>query len=135
MMLTEILGIEDIMIISIIFFFSFIGSFTKVYLKLLRFKDGTSHKLNLMEVMLSTFTATVIVFAFSDCILVHLTVRGLVMVSFVSGLVGFEMLIRISSINGIVGFLRDILDVYGCYVNISSKNKRNRGKEDNRLDE
>ncbi len=131
----EVLGIENIMIISIIFFFSFIGSFTKVYLKLLQFKGGEKHKfkLNLMEVLLSTFTATVIVFAFSDYILVHVSIRGLVMVAFIFGLLGFELLVRVSSINGIFKFLSDILELYGNYTKISSKNKRSSDKDDDRF--
>ena len=63
------LAAEDLIGLAIIFFVSFIGSFAKVYLKLMRLKPEADHHFNMTEVILSSFTATIIIFAFSPYIL------------------------------------------------------------------
>ena len=45
------LAAEDLIGIVIIFFVSFIGSFAKVYLKLMRLKPGKEHHFNMIEVI------------------------------------------------------------------------------------
>lgn len=131
-MLVDVLTAEDILDIIVIFFFSFVGSFAKVYLKMMRMKDGEKHSFNFIEVLLSTFTASIVVFAFSIYIESHFTIRGLVIVSFIAGLVGFELLVRISSINGIMSLLVSVVDLYNSYCKIS--NEKSKETEDTKYD-
>ena len=131
-MLVDVLTAEDILDIIVIFFFSFVGSFAKVYLKMIRMKDGEKHSFNFIEVLLSTFTASIVVFAFSIYIESHFAIRGLVMVSFIAGLVGFELLVRISSINGIMSLLASVVDLYNSYRKIS--NEKSKETEDTKYD-
>ena len=131
-MLVDVLTAEDILDIIVIFFFSFVGSFAKVYLKMMRMKDGEKHSFNFIEVLLSTFTASIVVFAFSIYFESHFTIRGLVIVSFIAGLVGFELLVRISSINGVMSLLASVVDLYNSYRKIS--NEKSKETEDTKYD-
>ena len=109
------LAAEDLIGIAIIFFVSFIGSFAKVYLKLMRL-NPKKDRINMTEVVLSSFTATIIIFAFSPYIEAALSLRGVILCSFIAGLVGFELLNRLSSIKGIIGLLASIVRLYDAYI-------------------
>ena len=109
-LLLEIIKIEDILEICIIFFFSFIGSFAKDYLKMIRLSKRIYF--NFIEIILSSFTASVITYALSTHIQQYVGIRGLVLVSFVIGLLGFELLIRLSSINGVINLITTLIDLY-----------------------
>ena len=124
------LAAEDSIGIAIIFFVSFIGSFAKVYLKLMRLKPEGDHHFNMTEVVLSSFTATIIIFAFSPCIEAYLSLRGVILCSFIAGLVGFELLNRLSSIKGIIALLASIVQLYDAYnKTISESNKADKGND------
>lgn len=120
-MLVDALTAKDILDITVIIFFAFMGSFGKVYLKMLQLKPGKKHEFKFIEVLLSTCTASVTVFAFSIYIEDHFTIRGLVMISFIAGLVGFELLVRLSSINGIMNLLSTIVNLYENYHKLSTE--------------
>lgn len=122
----EIIKIEDILEICIIFFFSFIGSFAKDYLKMIRL--GKRVYFNFIEIVLSTATASVITYALSVHIQQYVGTRGLVLFSFIIGLLGFELLIRLSSINGVITLLTTLIDLYRNNE-ISQKQKRVREKK------
>lgn len=119
----ELIEIHDVLEFALIFFLSLIGSFAKTYLKMIH-SPSNHYKMNLIEVLLSTFTATIFVFTFSTSIEIKIGVKGLMLVSFIGGLVGFELLNRISSIQGLMGMLSNILSFYNNYKSI------NTGKED-----
>lgn len=125
------LAAEDLIGIVIIFFVSFIGSFAKVYLKLMRLKPGKEHHFNMIEVVLSSFTATIIIFAFSPYIEAYLSLRGIILCSFIAGLVGFELLIRLSSIKGIIALLISIVQFYNNYTKTLSEVEEADKNEDN----
>lgn len=125
------LAAEDLIGIVIIFFVSFIGSFAKVYLKLMRLKPGKEHHFNMIEVVLSSFTATIIIFAFSPYIEAYLSLRGIILCSFIAGLVGFELLIRLSSIKGIIALLISIIQLYDNYTKTLSEAEEVDKDEDN----
>ena len=125
------LAAEDLIGIVIIFFVSFIGSFAKVYLKLMRLKPGKEHHFNMIEVVLSSFTATIIIFAFSPYIEAYLSLRGIILCSFIAGLVGFELLIRLSSIKGIIALLISIVQFYNNYTKTLSEVEETDKDEDN----
>lgn len=123
------LAAEDLIGLAIIFFVSFIGSFAKVYLKLMRLKPE-GHHFNMTEVVLSSFTATIIIFAFSPYIEAAFSLRGVVLCSFIAGLVGFELLNRLSSIKGIIALLVSIVQLYNAYTKtISETDKADKDKD------
>lgn len=123
------LAAEDLIGLAIIFFVSFIGSFAKVYLKLMRLKPE-GHHFNMTEVVLSSFTATIIIFAFSPYIEAAFSLRGVILCSFIAGLVGFELLNRLSSIKGIIALLGSIIQLYNAYMKtISETDKADKDKD------
>ena len=128
------LAAEDLIGIAIIFFVSFIGSFAKVYLKLMRLKPEKEHHFNMTEVVLSSFTATIIIFAFSPYIEAYLSLRGIVLCSFIAGLVGFELLVRLSSIKGIIALLASIVQLYNTYTKTLSEAEEADKDKDNSND-
>ena len=126
----NILAAEDLIGLAIIFFVSFIGSFAKVYLKLMRLKPKVDHHFNMTEVVLSSFTATIIIFAFSPYIEAAFSLRGVILCSFITGLVGFELLNRLSSIKGIIALLASIIQLYNAYTKtISETDKADKDKD------
>lgn len=126
----NILAAEDLIGLAIIFFVSFIGSFAKVYLKLMRLKPKVDHHFNMTEVILSSFTATIIIFAFSPYIEAAFSLRGVILCSFITGLVGFELLNRLSSIKGIIALLASIIQLYNAYTKtISETDKADKDKD------
>ena len=96
MLIEEVIKAENLVEFALIFFIAFVGSFAKVYLKMIHSPDSR-HKLNFIEIVLSTFTATIVVFTFSNNIQAEIGIRGLVLCSFIMGLVGFQLLNRVSS--------------------------------------
>ena len=54
------------------------------------------------RVALSTATSTLLVFALSDTIIDHIGFKGLLFISLMVGIVGFELLERISTLNRII---------------------------------
>lgn len=110
----ELIGIQNILEFALIFFLAFIGSFAKTYLKMLH-SPNNRHKINFIEVILSTFTATIFVFTFSVDVQNKIGIKGLMLVSFLGGLVGFELLVRISSLQGLMGMLSNVLSMYNNY--------------------
>ena len=128
------LAAEDLIGIAIIFFVSFIGSFAKVYLKLIRLKPEGDHRFNMIEVILSSFTATIINFAFYPYIVAYFSLRGVVLCSFITGLVGFELLIRLSSIKGIIALLVSMVQLYNAYTKTISEAEKAAKDKDNSND-
>ena len=82
-------------------------------------------------VVLSSFTATIIIFAFSPYIEAYLSLRGIILCSFIAGLVGFELLIRLSSIKGIIALLTSIVQFYNNYTKTLSEAEEAYKDEDN----
>lgn len=123
----ELIGIQNILEFALIFFLAFIGSFAKTYLKMLHSPDNR-YKINFIEVILSTFTATIFVFTFSTDVENKIGIKGLMLVSFLGGLVGFELLVRISSLQGLMGMLSNVLIMYNNYKSMDVQ-KDNESKE------
>lgn len=126
-LMLEIITIEDIVKFCIILFFSFIGSIAKDYLKILRYANKS--KFNFIEIFLSMITASITVFAFESYIESLTSIKGVITASFVTGLIGFELLTRISSIHGLFKFLGSLISLYkNAYNDIDNKDN---DKEDN----
>lgn len=109
MLLEGALRVEDCIEFFLIFFVAFLGSFSKDYLKLIRLEIG---KITFTNVLLSTVTSSFLLFAISPYIEEKFGVRGLMMVSFIGGLLGFEILERISSIKGVIEFIEEVVQIY-----------------------
>lgn len=123
MLIEEVIKAENLVEFALIFFIAFVGSFAKVYLKMIHSPDSR-HKLNFIEIELSTFTATIVVFTFSNNIQAEIGIRGLVLCSFIMGLVGFELLNRVSSLASLMELLSNILSLYGNYKRISDEREK-----------
>lgn len=122
-LILEIITIEDIVKFCIILFFSFIGSIAKDYLKILRYTNKS--KFNFIEIFLSMITASITVFAFESYIESFTSIKGVITASFITGLIGFELLTRISSIHGLFKFIGSLIDLYkNAYNNIDPKNNK-----------
>lgn len=105
--MTDIMTSEDIIILSIVIVLSFIGSIGQDYLAMFI----RERKMSLIRILLSTATSSIIVFAISSKVMDWLGIRGLIAASFLGGLVGFELLQRCSSLNGLISILERILDI------------------------
>ena len=112
-MLTDFILSDSFFDLSLILALTLVGSFSKISVKTFQNPGGkTTFMDRLLEIFLSTVTATVIVFTFADRIKAQFAVKGLVLASYATGLVGYEILIRISSLKGLMSFLSSILEFY-----------------------
>ena len=66
-------------------------------------------RMNPIRITLSTVTSLLVIFGVSDVILEYTGVKGLMLASFLCGLVGFELLQRISTLKGIFGLLERLV--------------------------
>lgn len=108
-MLLEDVKAEFLVEYLLIFFIAFAGSFVKYGLFVYK---GLSNKISIITILLSAITASFVVFAASPYIQEHLGIRGLMVISFFIGLVGFQLLERLSTLEGMMDFMRDVLDLY-----------------------
>ena len=91
----------------IIFFPAVIGSYAKDYLDIIH---GKIKKIKIGKIIVSSITSTVIVFGFWDVIMEIFGFRALLLASFLSGVVGFQILEKISTIEGIFKILEDFYE-------------------------
>lgn len=105
--MTEVMTSEDIIILGIVVVLSFIGSVGQDYLAMFT----KSRKMSIIRILLSTATSSIIVFAISSKIVDWIGIRGLIAVSYLSGLIGFEFLQRCSSLNGLISIVEKILEI------------------------
>ncbi len=102
-MINNLFPMLDMEVISLIIIItiSFIGSISKDYVELFR----TSHHISFARILLSTVTSSIFIFGFEPVIISYFTFRGLCVISFLGGLVGFELLTRISNISGVMSLI------------------------------
>lgn len=84
------------------------GSYGKDYLRIM--KSSKPEKVSLTNVLLSTFTATLFAYGFSIFLIEKFGERILAIFSFVCGLIGFQLMEQLSTIDGI---LRLKTKIYG----------------------
>ena len=96
---------DDFVAILIIGLLSFFGSVGKDYLAMFSYH----RRMNPIRIILSTITSLLVVFGMSEIILEYIGVKGLMLSSFLRGLVGFELLQRISTLKGLFGFLEKLV--------------------------
>ena len=104
----NILTIDETLNIILIIFISFLGSISKDYLKVL---DNPIKKFNMMEAFLSTITASITIYSFSDFIVEYIGIKGLVFSSFLVGLIGFELLNQLSTLKGVFKWIDIIIKI------------------------
>ena len=96
---------DDFIVLLIIGILSFFGSVGKDYLAMFYYH----REMNPIRIILSTITSLLVIFGVSDVILEYTGVKGLMLASFLCGLVGFELLQRISTLKGIFGLLERLV--------------------------
>ena len=115
--LEDLIRLEGALEIMTIIFIAFLGSFAKVYLRIMKLRVKASFS-NFIETILSTITASILVYSFSEYIISHFSNKGLLMFSFIAGLVGFEVLVRISNLNSLLNIVFKFIDLYTNYRKI-----------------
>ena len=100
----QIASSEVILIFCIVLLLAFVGSVAKDYIAAF----NGEHKLNIVRILLSTVTACLIIMVFSNFLIDNLGIKGLVGVSFFAGLIGFELLQDISSIDGLLKLVNKV---------------------------
>lgn len=88
----------DVLSFIVIISLSFIGSLAKDYILLFKYNQ----KIKFARIFLSTITSSIFSYCLEPVAIENFGFRGLIMISFLSGLVGFEILTRISSVKGVV---------------------------------
>lgn len=92
----------EVLTLVVIIVLSFIGSLAKDYIGLFQFNS----KIKFSRIILSTVTSSIFVFCIETYVINLLGFRGIVAISFLGGLAGFEILERISSLQGVVNLLK-----------------------------
>lgn len=127
--LEDLIKLEGALEIMTIVFIAFLGSFAKVYLRIMKLKLKASFS-NLIETILSTITASILVYSFSEHIVAHFSNKGILMFSFIAGLVGFEVLVRISNLNSLISIIFKFVDLYTNYRKIMIEKDQSDIKKD-----
>ena len=128
--LSKFLTPDDFIALMIIGILSFFGSVGKDYLAMFSYH----RRMNPIRITLSTVTSLLVIFGVSDVILEYTGVKGLMLASFLCGLVGFELLQRLSTIKGLFGILEELIAFKKFMDNTSVNNQEdkssgNRGKK------
>ena len=127
--LEDLIKLEGALEIMTIVFIAFLGSFAKVYLRIMKLKVKASFS-NLIETILSTIPASILVYSFSEYIASHFSNKGILMFSFIAGLVGFEVLVRISNLNSLISIIFKFVDLYTNYRKIMIEKDQSDTKND-----
>lgn len=116
-MLLEGVKVDVLIQFFLIFFVAFVGSFAKDYLDLINCKG----KMSFTRTILSTFTASLIVFCFADYIEGQQGRPALMLASFFTGLIGFQILTRMSTIDGAMQLIGDLIGLFKDITDLISK--------------
>lgn len=95
----------------VIIFFCLTGATVKDIYNSLKGIDG---KVKLTRIFVSTITSSILMYSFTDILAVHLGLSSKVLISvyFFCGLSGFNALEKLSTIEGIMDFLKYIKDYF-----------------------
>ena len=116
---SKLLTLDDFIALMIIGILSFFGSVGKDYLAMFSYH----RRMNPIRITLSTVTSLLVIFGVSDVILEYTGVKGLMLASFLCGLVGFELLQRLSTIKGLFGILEELIAFKKFMDNTSVNNQ------------
>ena len=104
---------------------SLAGSYGKDYLRIM--KSDRPEKVSLPNVLLSTVMAVTFMYSISDFVIDKFGEKVLAFASIVSGLMGFWMMEKCSTIEGVLSFVRVIVRIYEALTNAG---KGNGGEQD-----
>ena len=82
------------------------GSYAKDYQRAIKCGSG---RVDMRRVFLSDVTATVVMFALSDYVVDKWGMKVLITLSFIAGLIGFQLLEKLSTIEGLKDLILDYL--------------------------
>jgi len=104
LILNSISNIESSLLFIIIT--ALAGSYGKEYMRIMK-SDHPEH-ISISNVLLSTFTATLVIYGLSNIIIERFGEKFLTFASFVCGLVGFQLMEKLSTVDGILGLCKQI---------------------------
>ena len=110
-LLTEVITAEDILALTVVLLLSFIGSVAQDYLA--AFTD--QRKMSLSRIMFSSIVMAIVVFTFSPLIVDKVGFRGLSLISFICGWVGFEFIQRIRNVDGLFDIIKKVFYVISLF--------------------
>lgn len=119
----EILNFDSLIEITLICLIVLGGAIAKDYLRIMKCGEGS---IAIARVLLSTLTASLLIFAFSTYIQTYVGPKGLMLASFIGGLTGFEILERSSTIDGLVSMRRIIGGLISPREDIKTPRRRTR---------
>jgi len=96
--------VEYSLTLVVIFFPSLIGSFGKEYLAIMQ---GKARKISIPKMIIASLTSTILLFGFSDVLLSKISFKILMVLAFVTGLVGFQLFEQLSTLEGIKKLAND----------------------------
>lgn len=103
---SAVLSLDSIVIFIAILIVCWLGSLAKDFIIVFKGEEKVymhlTFKYRATRVALSTATSTLLVFALSDTIIDHIGFKGLLFISLMVGIVGFELLERMSTLNRII---------------------------------
>ena len=117
MMLMGVVTAEDCISAAIIILLVFIGSICQDYVAAFKYQRNIS----LVRIIFSSVAASIILISVSPFIVNEIGLRGLIMVSFVGGLAGFEILCKLCTLDGIIEVLSKVLDIINIARGIDPK--------------
>lgn len=103
----DVISSEEVLILLILTITSFIGSLSKDYIMLMQQK----RRMKVGRITISTVTSTFLMYSISAYIMSHFGFRGLIGISYLSGLLGFEILDRLSRFNDVIKIIRIIIGI------------------------
>ena len=119
MMLMGVVTAEDCISAAIIILLVFIGSICQDYVAAFKYQRNIS----LVRIIYSSVAASIILISVSPFIVNEIGLRGLILVSFVGGLAGFEILCKLSTLDGIIEVLSKVLDIINIARGIDPKKR------------
>jgi len=117
MILMGVVTAEDCISAALIILLAFIGSICQDYVAAFKYQRNIS----LVRIIYSSVAASVILISVSPFIVNEIGLRGLILVSFVGGLAGFEILCKICTLDGIIEVLSKVLDIINIARGIDPK--------------
>ena len=119
MILMGVVTAEDCISAALIILLAFIGSICQDYVAAFKYQRNIS----LVRIIFSSVAASIILISVSPFIVNEIGLRGLILVSFVGGLAGFEILCKLCTLDGIIEVLSKVLDIINIARGIDPKKR------------
>ena len=104
---------------------SLIGSYSKEYLRIMNCKDSCPlENIRWARIFLSTSTSFILVYSFSNYLIGYLTYKVVVGVSYVVGLLGFQILGYLATIEGVQYLLKEGLKLFHQFMDFKREQDR-----------